>query len=702
MKKCVFICSAFSALICNSIFAQTFVRDLNILVSVNGIQLDYPWAGGLTSPIFNTMDLNNDGFKDLIISEPVFRSVTIFINDGITGIASYSFAPQYLPLFQNFKPHFFLKDYNCDGIEDVFVYNFNGGLTAYKNTGTAGNPQFVLAYNLLTTEILGTSANLYVGSGDVPAFVDIDGDGDMDILSPMAVSSQIYFYENKAMDQFGVCDTLIFETQLSSWGLKSSLSSSSCLLVKDFDNDVDFDLITNNYFSGWTGSATGNSLLYFENVGTIGNDSLVLIDHNFPSYSVPTIASTFISSYSFDADNDGWDDLITAEGFVTSAESVNPYFYKNIPSGSISMFYPVDSKFISKGMIDHGRASVPKLIDIVNDGLKDLIVGVFSVGNNQSSLFYYRNTGTSANPAFELIDSDFASTASLGSICRFPSFGDMDSDGDIDMIMGWGLHDIAYYQNTAGAGNPCHFVLMNQNITGVPNGSQPKPFIFDIDQDGLPDIIAGNTHGSLRYYRNIGTLQNPAFQLETSQWGGIDFTSSGSYPGYTFPFLHFVNGTIELLVGTGGGNIVRYNNVSALPGAVFNAVDSAFGSISEPAQVAFDIADINADGLPELVTGSGTGGLVMYTMLATGLSTFSTIDSDVKIYPNPAYNFIQLTIPDFYSDTHATIYNMPGECLRSISLAKKKDCVIPVYDLSQGMYFLTVTDGKNFSYYKFI
>lgn len=37
------------------------------------------------------------------------------------------------------------------------------------------------------------------------------------------------------------------------------------------------------------------------------------------------------------------------------------------------------------------------------------------------------------------------------------------------------------------------------------------PVFYDFDKDGLKDLIIGEFRGSLRFYKNIGTAENPKF-----------------------------------------------------------------------------------------------------------------------------------------------------------------------------------------------
>ena len=44
-----------------------FNLDSSIIVTENGFALPKAWVGGLDCPMYSTIDLNKDGFKDLFI-----------------------------------------------------------------------------------------------------------------------------------------------------------------------------------------------------------------------------------------------------------------------------------------------------------------------------------------------------------------------------------------------------------------------------------------------------------------------------------------------------------------------------------------------------------------------------------------------------------------------------------------------------------
>lgn len=90
-------------------------------------------------------------------------------------------------------------------------------------------------------------------------------------------------------------------------------------------------------------------------------------------------------------------------------------------------------------MIELGEGAYPVLFDADADGKKDLIVGnlgYYTVNTNKSKLAYYRNIGTNTSPSFSLITRDYQFLSSYNIFSMAPTFGDLDGDGDKDLIVG--------------------------------------------------------------------------------------------------------------------------------------------------------------------------------------------------------------------------------------------------------------------------
>src|ERR1035437_9465687 len=177
-----------------------------------GDTIAFPFAGGLNNPQFSSIDLNGDGIMDLFVFERSTNKVYTFINKGIAGKSSYVYAPQYRHCF---PPHLngwvLLRDYNCDGKNDIFT-SLNNSFCVYRNDYSAiGGLQFTLVKSF--------SQNFcYIISADIPAVNDIDNDGDLDILTFNPPGTYMYYFKNLSKEIYGNCDSLQYVSQDSCWG----------------------------------------------------------------------------------------------------------------------------------------------------------------------------------------------------------------------------------------------------------------------------------------------------------------------------------------------------------------------------------------------------------------------------------------------------------------------------------------------------
>ena len=70
-------------------------------------------------------------------------------------------------------------DYNCDGKQDIFTYN-DSYVRVYKNTSQSENVNFELVTNEITSNLGSTPIGIAISGVDIPAFVDVDFDSDID------------------------------------------------------------------------------------------------------------------------------------------------------------------------------------------------------------------------------------------------------------------------------------------------------------------------------------------------------------------------------------------------------------------------------------------------------------------------------------------------------------------------------------------
>jgi hypothetical protein len=160
-------------------------------------------------------------------------------------------------------------------------------------------------------------------------------------------------------------------------------------------------------------------------------------------------------------------------------------------------------------MIEVGSRSRPTFVDYNGDGKMDIVVGNLGLldlsvsGRYLSSLWLYENVGTVTTPAFQLVDSNYANLSSLNldvfsntqAYALDPTFGDLDGDGDEDMVVGDFNGELHYFENSAGAGNVMALTLNQTQYMGIDVQKYASPQLVDLNRDALLDLVIGKRDG---------------------------------------------------------------------------------------------------------------------------------------------------------------------------------------------------------------
>ncbi|HMT28355.1 MAG TPA: FG-GAP-like repeat-containing protein, partial [Bacteroidia bacterium] len=294
-----------------SIAQGSYISDTTVSVSAFGNQLKNPWVGGFNAPIFSEIDMNGDGVKDLFVFDKEGNRTTTYINSGTPNVVDYTFAPEYKSKFPGeLHDWVLLKDFNCDGKEDIFTYTYLGGMAVYRNDYTVQSGlKFTLVYDLIHSVYPNGYLNLYVSQINLPALVDVDYDGDLDVLTFVLNGSWVEFHKNYGKELYNRCDTLVYTMDPNCYGnfglsgnsntailnssckigsnygpptaaeIAQSLHSGSCMISLDIDGDNDEDLINGDFL--------GNNLLMLTNGGSAASANMTDQDSLFPVYDTP-------------------------------------------------------------------------------------------------------------------------------------------------------------------------------------------------------------------------------------------------------------------------------------------------------------------------------------------------------------------------------------------------------------------------------
>lgn len=681
--------------------SQTLQRTLLPVNNINNQNIPNPWSGGLNACQLSEIDLNLDGTKDLFVFDRTGNRILPFINNGISNVISYQYESAYINAFPHLSDWALLVDYNADGKEDLFAYN-GGKVKVYRNTSSNVQLEFTHFSNQLITNYSGSPFQLYVSRVDIPAITDVDNDGDVDILTFQSLGGYIEFHENLSMDLYGHADSLIFIMSDPCWGdvyeglntytlndcnspLVNPRHTGSSLLAIDIDNDADKDLIL--------GDVSYNNLNLLTNGGSPSTSLITAVDQNFPannSNSIATDLTAFPAAFYLDVNNDGLKDLIASPNIANNCENKESlWLYLNNGSNGAPVFSLHQKNFLQDNTLDFGAGAYPLFYDYNSDGLLDIICGnfgYFNGGDHIGQLAVLENTGTINQADFTLVEVDFANLSNLplNTLLNIPvagvspTFGDLDGDGDDDMILGDADGKLHYFENTAGAGNTLQLSLHTPNYHNIDVGQYAAPVLWDLNQDNLLDLVIGKLTGDLLYLPNNGSSTTAVFDTIINYFGQVHVANLFAGYGFSRPYFYTENNATQLLVGSESGHVYHYNNIDNNLNGAFAVLDTFAFDIWDGIKTSVSYKDLNNDSVRDFLIGNQSGGLIYFQSDTNNTTNIIEAPQNLHIYPIPATHTIYIS-----SEGEKTIYNTLGEV---VTKTKKKR--INIQHLANGIYWV--------------
>ena len=660
-----------------------------IPVSFDGVECQVPWTTGYNyiNPTF--CDLDGDGDQDLFIGSDWSR-LTYLENTGNMQDIDFRYITdmlveyplEFFPMSQRACIPSFC-DIDDDGDYDLFYGawldqpTWYGKLYYYENTGDSLNPIFPAQPSLYQS--IESPSEMY------SAFVDIDNDEDHDLfigyghMSP-SVAGRMAFYNNEGTPEEAIMDSVtnyFEEIDLGDFCIPSFI---------DIDDDGDYDM--------FLGDEDGK-IHYYRNDGTPEVYDFTFVTDEYADVNVANIASPTFT----DIDGDGDYDLFVGErswGQDDRRGDIN--FYENTGTPDSAVFELVTQNFLS---VDIGKYNTTVFADIDNDGLQDMFIG-----DTDGNINYFSNTGSENNPYYIFVTETFEGIAA--NYQSRPCFGDLDNDGDLDILAGrasFNTGSIHLYRNGGSAEIP-EYDLITSNFLDIDN-EWPSPQLVDINNDGDLDLFVGHWDNQVLYFENIGTPGTFLFELADSnylntEWmtdfspicfGDID--NDGDYDilrGHNDDEYTYINSYLDFYLNTG---------TSEVPNFVLE--EEHFLDISLVKTAVPYLLDIDNDGDLDLFVGDGNGGVsfwrnnevsVVNGRPGTGPYTFTLHQN----YPNPfnAQTVIPFTL-DRSLPVRIAVYNQLGQ--EVVTLVDERmnsgmhQAVWDALELGSGAYFVSLTAG---------
>lgn len=606
------IYSTTAALASPNLHDQPFQQEYDSIgVFRNGHKLNRPWIGGMNNLSIALLDYDNDGDYDLFVSGQDQGEIQFYRNAGDGNSGEFDFVGVINDGMNFGRNHVMMAFHDIDKDErpDLFVGDSSGRIHLYRNEGSISDSNFVLITDFFD--------DIDVGTGAAPTFSDLNNDGAADLLIG-SYENGIHFYQHDetSTSHFSFVDILRDVSgeiiNHGYWGVRPAFV--------DIDNDGDKDLFV---------GSTENALIFYRNVGSSSTYQFTLEDS---AYISPPNLIDFITPVFVDIDNDSDFDLFfgSNHGYVS--------FYLNEGTPSAPDFQLVTHK-LPLDFIDVGFYSVPSLIDIDADNDLDLFVG-----SRDRQLHFYEN-----------IDSSFhwrSDSFLPDNVGYFPAWGDLDNDGDYDLILGrfGGNWELYHYRNDGSASEPDFVPMGKLANAGGTFKDVLHPSLIDIDGDNDLDLLVKTrdleSQFNIVVFRNEGTPEIMSFS-ETSD----TLTDSNSAPITSHDFFYRFSdidhdGDQDLFVGEAWGSLLFYENTGSPTSHEFMLRSENFGGMNaggNSRNVPF-LADIDNDDDMDFFVGRMEGGLFFYRNMYEGegadftrnIGLYATATASQSFDGNPA------------------------------------------------------------------
>ncbi len=416
-----------------------------------------------------TSDIDSDGDIDIIATNNNADNtvdIAYWLNDADRESGNIGFEGEHkLDDYFNGASSAYAIDIDMDGDIDVLgSASIHNDLAWWENNGSALDGTW-------TEHSIDSEFN---GAYDIIA-ADIDMDGDMDLVAAGSSADEVAWWQNRDYNTQSFDKTVI----------ENNFNSANDLTLIDLDTDGDLDIVAT--------AGLDNDLAWWANGVPAGG--------GWTRNNVDTEFNGAYGAFCSDLDSDGDMDIVAV---AKNADDL--------------AWYSNNNQVFTKASIDDNfnGASAVTAGDLDSDGDIDVI----ACADNGDTVAWWANDGNGADIGWTkyIVDGDFGGASDIDIL-------DMDLDGDMDIVASAKLHDdITWWENDA---TPQDGGWTEHAIDTDFDGAA-SVFAIDLNLDGLTDIVAAAESGDdISWFENggAGAVSTPSDTGAATPSINVDFTT---------------------------------------------------------------------------------------------------------------------------------------------------------------------------------